>query len=388
MQIFMVGGAVRDEMLGLPISDRDFVVVGASPEQMLAKGFRPVGKDFPVFLHPESQEEYALARTERKTAPGYKGFSFHTSLDVSLEEDLARRDLTINAMARAAEGSLCDPYGGSRDLQARILRHVSPAFAEDPVRILRLARFSARFTDFSVAAETMELMRQMVQAGEVDALVAERVWQELARGMQEAQPSRMFEVLRECGALARILPEMERLWHFPTAADNHAAHAMQMLDNAAQQGLALEIRFAACMQNLAADMPLMIERLASLQALCERLKVPGECRDLAVMCLRERDILCQFAQLDSAQMVSLFARCDAWRKPQRFHDGLLACACDEQALTPVMLTAWSQALIAAQAIDTAAIARQVASLYPAQSARIAEAILAARVASVSQHLGR
>jgi len=219
MKIYAVGGAVRDELLGLPVTDRDWVVVGATPQDMLDRGFVAVGRDFPVFLHPQTHEEYALARTERKTAPGYTGFAFHAAPGVTLEEDLVRRDLTINAMAKDEAGAIVDPHGGRADLAARLLRHVSPAFAEDPVRILRVARFAARFADFSVAAETMELMRGMAAAGEVDALVSERVWQELARGLMEARPSRMFEVLRECGALARLLPELDALWGVPQRAD-------------------------------------------------------------------------------------------------------------------------------------------------------------------------
>ncbi|MDP3033274.1 MAG: multifunctional CCA tRNA nucleotidyl transferase/2'3'-cyclic phosphodiesterase/2'nucleotidase/phosphatase, partial [Rhodocyclaceae bacterium] len=221
MQTYCVGGAIRDELLGLTVKDRDWVVVGATPEEMLEAGFKPVGRDFPVFLHPRTHEEYALARTEKKTAPGYAGFVFHTDPGVTLEDDLARRDLTINAIARAPDGSLIDPHGGQRDLAERVLRHVSPAFAEDPVRILRVARFAARFNDFSLAPETLALMQEMVANGEVDALVAERVWQELANGLMEAQPSRMFEILRACGALQRLLPELDCLWGVPQRADYH-----------------------------------------------------------------------------------------------------------------------------------------------------------------------
>ena len=242
-QIFTVGGAVRDELLGLPVQDRDFVVVGATPADMLAQGFRAVGKDFPVFLHPKTHEEYALARTERKTGPGYTGFAFHAAPDVSLTDDLARRDLTINAIARDAAGALTDPFGGVADIAARVLRHVGPAFVEDPVRILRVARFAARFTEFTVAPETLELMRRMVDAGEVDHLVAERVWQEMARGLMEERPSRMFEVLRECGALARLVPELDRLFGVPQRADFHpevdtGIHVMMALDEAALHGYA------------------------------------------------------------------------------------------------------------------------------------------------------
>ena len=221
MKAYVVGGAVRDELLGRPASDRDWVVVEATPEAMMAEGFLAVGRDFPVFLHPETREEYALARTERKSAPGYRGFVVHADPGVTLEDDLRRRDLTINAMARDEDGRLVDPFGGLADLQAGVLRHVSEAFAEDPVRILRLARFAARFARFRVADETLALMRQMVEVGEVDALVPERVWQELSRGLMEERPSRMFEVLRDCGALARLLPEVDRLWGVPQRADYH-----------------------------------------------------------------------------------------------------------------------------------------------------------------------
>lgn len=235
MEIYQVGGAVRDALLGLPVQDRDWVVVGATPDELVAQGFLPVGKDFPVFLHPSSREEYALARTERKTAQGYRGFAVQAQSDVTLEEDLARRDLTINAMAQSSDGRLIDPYGGQADLQARVFRHVTAAFAEDPVRILRLARFAARFPDFSVVPETLALMRQMVDAGEVDALVPERVWQELSRGLMQARPSRMFEVLRSCGALARLLPEVERLWGVPQRPEYHpevdtGVHLMMVLN--------------------------------------------------------------------------------------------------------------------------------------------------------------
>ncbi|MGE5770339.1 MAG: multifunctional CCA tRNA nucleotidyl transferase/2'3'-cyclic phosphodiesterase/2'nucleotidase/phosphatase, partial [Betaproteobacteria bacterium] len=247
MEIYLVGGAVRDELLGRANADRDYVVVGASPEQMLAQGFRPVGKDFPVFLHPQTGEEYALARTERKTGRGYHGFAVHAAPDVTLEDDLARRDLTINAMARSADGVLIDPFHGRRDLAEGILRHVGPAFAEDPVRILRLARFAARFADFTVAPETLETMRGMVADGEVDHLVAERVWQELATGLMENRPSRMFQVLRDCGALARLLPEVDALFGVPQRADYHpeidtGVHTLMVVDVAARRGFALPVR--------------------------------------------------------------------------------------------------------------------------------------------------
>ncbi len=301
MDIYLVGGAVRDELLGRPNADHDYVVVGATPEAMLAQGFRPVGKDFPVFLHEQTHEEYALARTERKTAPGYHGFSFHAAPDVTLEEDLARRDLTINAMARATDGRLIDPFCGQQDLSAKILRHVGPAFAEDPVRILRIARFAARFSDFTIAPETLTLMRGMVSDGEVDHLVAERVWQELAKGLMEDHPSRMFEVLRDCGALRRLLPELDALHGVPQRADYHpevdtGIHAMMVIDQSARRGFTLAVRFAALTHDFGkgetpADiLPRHIgheERSVRLaEQVCTRLRVPSDCRELAVLMAR------------------------------------------------------------------------------------------------------
>ena len=309
MQCYIVGGAVRDRLLQLPVKDRDWVVVGASPQEMLALGYKPVGKDFPVFLHPDTHEEYALARTERKTGKGYHGFAVYAAPDVTLEQGPARRDLTINAIAEAADGSLIDPYHGQRDLEAGVLRHVSPAFAEDPVRILRLARFAARF-GFSVAEDTMALMRQMVEAGEADALVAERVWQELAKGLLEDKPSRMFLALRACGALARVLPELDALFGVPQRADHHPEidtgdHVMRVLDCAAEQGLPLAARFAALTHDLGkaltpADiLPRHIGHEAAgeapLLALCQRLRVPADCRDLArITLLSHTKVHCAF----------------------------------------------------------------------------------------------
>ncbi|MDG5975593.1 tRNA nucleotidyltransferase [Hydrogenophaga taeniospiralis CCUG 15921] len=357
MEIYLVGGAVRDALMS-PHSaasepshvDRDWVVVGATPEAMVQQGFLPVGRDFPVFLHPQTREEYALARTERKTAPGYRGFAFHAEPGVTLEDDLARRDLTINAMAVAqAEADdpprarLIDPYGGQRDLRDRVLRHVTASFAEDPVRILRLARFAARFPDFSVAPETLALMRQMVDHGEVDHLVAERVWQELARGLMEQRPSRMFEVLRECGALVRLLPEVERLWGVPQRADYHpeidtGVHLMMVLDMSARLGATLPVRFACLCHDLGkgttpADvLPRHIDHEARsaelLKGVCERLRVPVECRELADVVAREHGHLHRSLDLGPAARVRLLERCDAFRKPARFEDIVLACECD------------------------------------------------------------
>jgi len=413
MKIYAVGGAVRDEWLGLPVQDRDYVVVGATPEQMVAQGFRPVGRDFPVFLHPRTQEEYALARTERKTAAGYHGFQFHYAPDVTLEEDLARRDLTINAMARevlpdrehgagAMTGPVIDPYGGQADLAKRIFRHVGDAFVEDPVRILRLARFAARFDGFTVALETQALLARMVASGEVDALVPERVWQELARGLMERVPSRMFAVLRDCGALARILPEVDRLWGVPQRADYHpeidtGVHVMMVLDYAAQRGYALPVRFAALTHDLGkgttpADvLPRHIghegRSVDLLAPLCERLRVPNECRDLAVMVAREHGNIHRTTEMGAAALVRLLERCDALRKPARFAEALQACEADARGRLGLSMQPYPQAerlrlaLQAARAVDAGAIA--AATPNPAQ---IKEAVHQARVAAVATAL--
>ncbi|HMR70210.1 MAG TPA: multifunctional CCA addition/repair protein, partial [Rubrivivax sp.] len=295
-QIYEVGGAVRDALLGRPPGDRDWVVVGATPGQMIAAGFKPVGRDFPVFLHPATGEEYALARTERKSAPGYHGFVFHAAPEVTLEQDLARRDLTINAIARAADGSLVDPFGGRRDLQQRVLRHVSDAFAEDPVRVLRLARLAARLHEFTIVPSTMALARRLVDAGEVDHLVPERVWQELARGLMESRPDRMVEVLRDCGALARLLPELDRLWGVPQPAAHHpevdtGEHQMQVLRQCARLAAPLAVRWACLMHDLGKGTTPRDRwprhfgheaRGAKLaRAVADRLRVPGDCRERA-----------------------------------------------------------------------------------------------------------
>ncbi len=402
MKIYIVGGAVRDELLGRANADRDYVVVGASPQTMLEQGFRPVGKDFPVFLHPETHEEYALARTERKTGPGYHGFSFHAAPDVTLEADLARRDLTINAMARADDGALVDPFHGQRDLEAKILRHVGPAFAEDPVRILRLARFAARFADFSVAPETLALMRGLVTGGEVDHLVAERVWQELAKGLMEARPSRMFEVLRQCGALERLLPEVDALFGVPQRADYHpeidtGIHTLMVVDESARHGYALPVRVAALTHDLGkATTPADIlprhhgheARSAKLAAvLCERLRVPNDCRDLALLAARYHGDIHRAAELRPATLVTLLERTDALRRPERFTQLLQACQCDYNGRlgwadrpydSPRLLLA---VLDAVQAVDAGAIAAACAD-----KAGIPERIRTARVAAVKAML--
>ncbi|WP_058051109.1 hypothetical protein [Janthinobacterium sp. Ant5-2-1] len=361
MKIYTVGGAVRDQLLGLPVKDRDYVVVGATPDDMLRQGFRPVGKDFPVFLHPKTQEEYALARTERKTAPGYRGFVFHTAPDVTLEDDLVRRDLTINAIAQAEDGSLTDPFGGIEDIQNKVFRHVSDAFGEDPVRILRLARFAARFDGFTVAPATMALMRQMVLDGEVDALVAERVWQEVAKGLMESHPSRMLTVLHECGALARILPEL--------TINEHLLH---VIDSAAGAGHALCVRFAVLM---------LAVPLEQINALSERLRVPNDCRELAVMAAREQVAVAGALALSAGELVRLCERCDGLRKPQRFVQMLDAIACNVQAQDPAFpQSAWLQAMLAAvRGVDAGALAQACAQ----EPKRIPELIHAARVEAVT-----
>ena len=410
MQIYMVGGAVRDRLLGLPVNDRDWVVVGATPEQMQALGYLPVGKDFPVFLHPHTHEEYALARTERKTAPGYKGFAFHTAQDVTLEQDLARRDLTINSIAESegAESArgLFDPYNGQKDIQNRVLRHVTDAFREDPVRILRVARFAARFTDFSVAPETMALMRDMVDGGEVDALVPERVWQELSRGLMEAQPSRMLIVLRDCGALHRLLPEVNRLWGVPQRAEYHpevdtGIHLMMVLDMAARLAAPLPVRFACLTHDLGkgttpADvLPRHIgheERSARLlKGLAERLRVPTDCRELAGVVAREHGNIHRSESLNAAATVRLLERCDAIRKPARFAQVLLACECDARGRLGLEDTAYPQAARLQRALDAALCVRTDLVAADAQARgltgpKIGEAVHAARVAAV-QGLG-
>ena len=402
MQIYVVGGAVRDELLGRAPTDRDYVVVGATPEAMLEQGFRPVGKDFPVFLHPITGEEYALARTERKSGRGYHGFTFHAAPEVTLEADLARRDLTINAMAIDQAGQVIDPFGGRADLAAGILRHVSPAFAEDPVRLLRIARFAARFGDFSIAPETLALMRRMVADGEVDHLVAERVWQELAKGLMEERPARLLEVLRECGALARLLPEVEALFDVPQRADYHpeidtGIHTLMVIEQAARHRCALPVRFAALTHDLGkAQTPADIlprhigheERSVRLvEQLSARLRVPTDCRDLALLMARYHGNIHRAADLKPATIVGLLEKADALRRPERFEQLLAACRCDYNGRlgwadrpydSPRRLR---QALAAVMTVNGGTVARACSD--PAQ---IPERLRAARIAAVSQAL--
>ena len=398
MKVYQVGGAVRDALLGLPVKDCDYVVVGATPEQMVALGYRPVGKDFPVFLHPESQQEYALARTERKTAKGYKGFQVFASPDVTLEEDLARRDLTINAIARAEDGTLIDPYNGQADIRNKVLRHVGDAFVEDPVRILRAARFAARFTDFNVAPETLQLMQHMVEDGEVDALVPERVWQELAKGLMEAKPSRMFELLRACGALKVIMPELDRLWGVPQPPQHHpeidtGVHVMMVIDYAAAQGYSLPVRFAALTHDLGKGttpkdmLPRHIgheERSADLlKHVCQRLRVPNDCKELAHVVARFHGKVYRVDEMRPDTKVRFLQDTDAIRQPQRFKEFLRACECDSRGRTgfedkPIPHTeVWLKLLDAVMQVDAGAVAKQYQ-----EPENIREAVFQARVEAV------
>ncbi len=415
LECYEVGGAVRDALLGLPVHDRDWVVVGTTPERMTELGFRPVGRDFPVFLHPVTHEEYALARTERKTGRGYRGFVVQCAPDVSLEDDLHRRDLTINAIARAADGAIIDPWGGRRDLRDGVLRHVSQAFAEDPVRILRVARFAARFERFTVAPETFALMREMVAAGEVDALVPERVWQEVSRGLMERRPSRMLAVLHACGALARLVPELDALARDaggtppadPTDAD--AAGLGRVVDAAAAADDPLPVRVAAlalepgeytrgsgadsgATDGADTDAAASAADAERARRIAERLKAPNEGRDLAVLAARERRALRGADTLDAGQAVALLERCDALRKPVRFEGMLRACdaarppAAEPAARLSAPGSRLRRALGAARSVDAGAIAARVGAAGEAGPAAIGEALRAARIRAVDAAL--
>jgi tRNA nucleotidyltransferase (CCA-adding enzyme) len=402
MKAYMVGGAVRDALLGRASTDQDWVVVGSTPQEMLQAGFIAVGRDFPVFLHPQTKQEYALARTERKTAPGYHGFTFHADAGVTLEQDLARRDLTINAMAFDENGALIDPYGGHDDLWRRVLRHVSPAFAEDPVRILRLARFAARLDEFSVAPETLVLARHMVNGGEVDALVPERVWQELARGLMETRPTRMFEVLRECGALARLMPEVDRLWgHAPEggAEPGAAGGLLRALDACAHLHCALPERFACLGHAIESDrVPALREspvavrgesELPALSALCDRLRVPAACRELGELAAREFDAVRRAGSMPPVELLKLLERCDALRRPQRFELLLLASECIARGTgmalhdgAPNPCEHLRRVLSQVLGVDTAGAAAQAAA-QGNTGPEIGQAIRAARLRAIS-----
>lgn len=350
MEIYLVGGYVRDQLLGLETKDRDWVVVGASTDELLKQHYRQVGKDFPVFLHPQSNEEYALARTERKTSAGYTGFSFQTSADVTLEEDLIRRDLTINAIAMSEDGTLIDPFNGQADIKAKILRHVSPAFVEDPVRILRVARFAARFADlgFTIADETQQLMQEMVSSGEVDALVSERVWQETQRALTENTPARYFEVLRDCGALAKLFPEIDQLWGVPQPEQHHpeidtGIHTMMVLTQAAKLSDDPKVRFAALVHDLGKgttpkiQWPKHIDHesrgVPLVEALCDRYRIPNDYRDLAVIVTQYHLHYHRAAELRDDTFLKTLESLDAFRRPDRFELFLLACEADSRGRT-------------------------------------------------------
>ncbi|MCC6197325.1 MAG: multifunctional CCA addition/repair protein [Burkholderiales bacterium] len=403
VRVYRVGGSVRDELLGREVADRDFVVVGATPEMLLASGFRPVGRDFPVFLHPETQEEYALARTERKHGRGYRGFEFFASPDVTLEEDLLRRDVTINAMARGDDGVLVDPHGGAADLAAGVLRHVSPAFAEDPLRVLRVARFAARF-DFAVAPETQALMRKLVASDELATLAPERVWQELARGLMEPLPSRMLAVLRECGALAALLPEVDALFGVPQPPAHHpeidtGVHVAQALDWAAAHAMPLTARYAVLAHDLgkATSPPSALPRhigheqrsVRLARKLSDRLRVPQDCRDVAELTARFHGVVHRAAELRPATLLDLILRTDALRRPERLHAVLDACAADacsrpgaEQGHAPAAIV--RDALDVVRKVNVGAVARAAAAKRSKARKEdvIADAVRTARLAAL------
>jgi tRNA nucleotidyltransferase (CCA-adding enzyme) len=405
MKVYLVGGAVRDEQLGLPVRERDWCVVGAAPEELTAAGYQPVGKDFPVFLHPQTKEEYALARTERKTAVGYHGFAFNTDPDVTIEEDLGRRDLTINAMAKDSDGNLIDPFGGAMDAGRRVLRHVSDAFTEDPVRILRTAKFAARFAalGFRIAPETRDLMRSMVAAGEANALVPDRVWKETEAALAGPDPREFFEALRACRALGVLFPEVNALYGIPQPAKWHpeidcGLHTMMTLEQAGRLSPDVEVRFAALVHDLgkattdAGDLPThpgheqrgcdLIRRMG------ERLPVPRACRDLGLLAAEYHTHCHRMAELRDDTVVRVLEKTDAFRRPERFSQFLLACEADARGRTRFEHRDYPQAgwlreaLASAAAIDSAAIAAQH------EAGQIPDAIRRARIAAVSKSRGR
>lgn len=403
MKTYLVGGSVRDELLSLPVKDHDYVVVGSTPEEMARLGYRPVGKDFPVFLHPQSHEQYALARTERKISRGYKGFEVYAAPEVTLQEDLARRDLTINAIAKDQDGNIIDPFNGVADLEAGLLRHVSPAFSEDPVRVLRTARFAARF-GFHIAPETLALMNDMVHNGEVDALVPERVWQEFARGLMEHKPSRMFYALRECGALTRIMPEVDALFGVPQPAQHHpeidtGLHSMLVIDYAASQNYSLPVRFAALTHDLGKgttppqEWPRHIGHEARsvqlVKDLSERIRTPNDERDLALLVARYHGDVHRASELRPTTIADMLQAVDAYRKPERFEEFLQACASDFHGRAGYADKPYPQAerlraaFDAARSVDAGAIAAELAKtiadstfLPPAINTRVRETRIA------------
>jgi tRNA nucleotidyltransferase (CCA-adding enzyme) len=404
MNVFLVGGAVRDQLLGYPVTERDWVVIGETPQTMLAQGFLAVGKDFPVFLHPQTHEEYALARTERKTAPGYKGFAIHSAADVTLEEDLIRRDLTINAMAISSDGELIDPYGGQADLTAKIFRHVSPAFTEDPVRILRIARFAARYAHlgFTLAAETQVLMQQMVQAGEVDYLVAERVWAELHKALQEQTPSAFFLVLKDCGALERIFPEIHALFGVPQPEQYHpeidtGIHSLMCLEQAAKLSPKPQVRLAALLHDLGkaksppSEWPHHYKHekkgLPVLEQFCTRLRVPNEFKQLAAQVMEHHTHSHKAFELRASTLVDMLWALGVFKKNHHLDDFLLACTADAQGRLGKENEAYPQAQFLAQMAEVANhVDTQPVLQRGLQGAKIGEAIRELRMSAVKAHL--
>jgi tRNA nucleotidyltransferase (CCA-adding enzyme) len=402
MRVYLVGGAVRDRLLGLPVRERDWVVVGAQPEELLTAGYQPVGREFPVFLHPETHEEYALARRERKVGPGYRGFTTQFSPEVTLEEDLRRRDLTINAMAESEDGTIIDPYGGQTDLAARQLRHVSEAFVEDPVRILRVARFAARFAalGFRLVPETLELMRRMTAAGEVQTLVPERVWQETERALAAADPEVFFETLRACGALKVIFPEIDALYGVPQPPRWHpeidtGVHVMLALHCAARLGASSAVRFAALTHDLGkactprerwpshhgheeAGVPL-------IEALCSRLKVPNGHRELAILAARYHTHAHRARELKPATVLTLLENCDAFRRPERFAELLLACEADARGRAGKERDPYPQAAYLTAALAAAAsVALSEQERAGLQGRQIGEEMRRRRLAAITR----
>src|SRR5271169_2802446 len=401
MQVYLVGGAVRDTLLGLPVKERDWVVVGGTRDELLRQKFREVGRDFPVFLHPETHEEHALARLERKVAPGYRGFAVEFGPGVTLEEDLARRDLTINAIAQAGDGLLLDPHGGQRDLEARILRHVSPAFVEDPVRILRVARFAARFAPlgFGVAPETMALMRAMVERGEADALIPERVWQETEKALREPKPAQFFQVLRECGALRAVYPEIDALFGVPQPAQWHpeidtGIHTLMVLDQAAALSADTRVRFAALVHDLGKAATPRSEwpshrgheerSMALIKALADRFRLPGDYRELALIVARHHGIVHRAFELKPKTLLDFMERTDAFRRPERFAQALIACEADSRGRTGWETKPYPQRqFLLAAAAAAASIKPSAEDLASNPGAKIAELLRRRRVQAIA-----
>ena len=401
MQVYLVGGAVRDEQLGLPVKERDWCVVGATPDELLGKGYKPVGKDFPVFLHPETNEEYALARTERKTAVGYHGFAFNTDPGVTIEEDLSRRDLTINAMAKDRDGNLIDPFGGVKDVETRRIRHVSDAFAEDPVRILRAAKFAARFAslDFQIAPETRDLMRQMVDAGEADALVPDRVWKETEAALAGPDPRIFFESLRACRALQVLYPEVDALFGVPQPAQWHpeidtGLHTMMVLEQAEKLSADVAVRFAALVHDLGKATTRQSELPSHpghekrgcklIRAMGERLPLPRACRDLGVLVAEFHTHCHRAGELRAKTLVKVLERTDAFRRPERFEQFLAACEADARGRMLFEDRDYPQAVLMRQAFSAAATVDSASIAQQHEAKEIPEAIRRARIAAIKQ----